>query len=109
MSLKKKTAQPPPPAGRHETVRREIISAIAGRPLSIKYISAAVKISEKEIYAHLRHIGRTVNSRGQRLVITPAECRRCGFVFRKREKFKRPGRCPVCRAETIKEPLFGIR
>ena len=109
MKRKKKTASPPAPAGRLETVRQEIISAIAGRALSIKDISAAVKISEKEICAHLRHIGRTVNSRGQRLVITPAECRKCGFVFQKREKLKRPGKCPVCRAETIKEPLFEIR
>ncbi|NOZ70149.1 MAG: transcriptional regulator [Deferribacteres bacterium] len=109
MSQKKKTAQPPAPAGRHETVRQEIISAITDRPLSIKYISAAVKISEKEICAHLRHIGRTVTNRGQRLVITPAECRKCRFVFQKRKKLKRPGRCPVCRAETIKEPLFEIR
>jgi hypothetical protein len=40
--------------------------------------------------------------------VTPAECRKCGFVFQKREKLKKPGKCPICRSESIEEPLFGI-
>ncbi len=109
MNPKKKPAAPRVPVDRQETVRQEIISALAGRALSIKDISAFVRISEKEICAHLRHIRRTVNNRGQSLLVTPAECKKCGFVFQKRKKLKRPGRCPVCRGETIKEPLFEIR
>ncbi len=108
MVLKKKLA-PRVPVDRQETVRQEIISALAGRALSVKDISVAVRISEKEICAHLQHIRRTVNNRGQSLIVTPAECKKCGFVFQKRKKLKRPGKCPVCRAETIKEPLFEIR
>jgi hypothetical protein len=38
----------------------------------------------------------------------PAVCKKCGFVFAKREKLKRPGKCPVCRGESIREPRFTI-
>ncbi|MBA3060962.1 MAG: transcriptional regulator, partial [Nitrospirae bacterium] len=39
----------------------------------------------------------------------PAECAKCSFVFRKRERLKKPGKCPICRSEFIQEPLFLIK
>ena len=106
--LKKKKKEPFVPADRQETVRREIVSAIEGRALSAREISGIVRIPEKAVCDHISHIQRTVNKMGRRLIVTPAECRKCGFSFNKREKLKKPGKCPVCRAETIKEPLFSI-
>ncbi|HDH04804.1 MAG TPA: transcriptional regulator [Nitrospirae bacterium] len=96
------------PAYRQETVRQEIKSALKGQTLSAKDISGAVRVSEKEVYEHLYHIQKTINKRDRALVATPAACKKCGFTFRKREKLKKPGKCPVCRSETIKEPLFSI-
>jgi len=96
------------PADRQETIRHNIISALMGKTLSAKELSGIVRISEKEVYEHLQHIQMTVGHSGHSLNITPAECRRCGFVFRKRERLKRPGRCPICRSESIEEPLFVI-
>jgi len=96
------------PADRKETVRRRILSLLSGRPLTARQISAEVGIPEKEAYAHLPHVKRTVARLGGRLVVTPAECRQCGYVFRKRERPDRPGRCPVCRGESISEPLFAV-
>ncbi len=95
-------------ADRKETVRRRILSLLSGRPLTARQISAEVGIPEKEAYAHLPHVKRTVARLGGRLVVTPAECRQCGYVFRKRERPNRPGRCPVCRGESISEPLFAV-
>lgn len=77
--------------------------------MSVKDISAAVRASEREIYDHLPHIQKSVLQHGQELVVYPAECRKCGFKFIKREKLKKPGKCPVCRAESIKEPFFSIK
>lgn len=106
--LKIKVKEPFIPVERHETVRREIFSALKGRPLSAREISAAVHIPEKEVYGHLEHIRKTVSKKELTLVINPAECLKCGFVFRKRERLTKPGRCPVCRSELIQEPLFSI-
>ena len=106
--MKSKAKQPFIPAERHETVRQEIISALRGRTLTAKEISAEVHISEREVYEHLEHIRRTVSKKDLTLIIDPAECLKCRFVFRKRERLKKPGRCPVCRNELIQEPLFSI-
>jgi len=106
--MKIKPKAPFVPVERHDTVRKEIIAALEGRTLSAKEISGEVRISEKEVYDHLEHIRLTMTEKGRRLIINPAECGKCGFVFKKRERLKKPGRCPVCRAETIHEPLFSV-
>jgi len=96
------------PADRKETVRRRILSLLSGHSLTARQISAEVGIPEREAYAHMPHVKRTVARLGGRLAVTPAECRQCGYVFRKRERPNRPGRCPVCRGESISEPLFAV-
>ncbi|HBR22176.1 MAG TPA: transcriptional regulator [Nitrospiraceae bacterium] len=107
--MKKKHKEPPVPVERHETVRQGIISILEGQTLSAKEISGSVSIPEKEVYEHLEHIRMTVDARDGHLVITPAECAKCGFIFRKRERLKKPGKCPICRGESIHEPLFLIK
>jgi predicted Zn-ribbon and HTH transcriptional regulator len=106
--LKQKKKEPFVPADRQETVRREIVSVIEERALSAKEISGIVRIAEKAVYDHISHIRRTLHKEGRRLTVIPAECRQCGFLFKKRERLKKPGKCPVCRAETIKDPLFSV-
>jgi predicted Zn-ribbon and HTH transcriptional regulator len=96
------------PPDRKETVRRKILSLLSETPLSALQISARVGIPEKEVYAHLPHVKKTVGRLGGRLLVTPAECNACGFSFRKRERPDKPSRCPVCRGESISPPLFAI-
>jgi len=92
-----------PPRG--ETLRQGIIALIGRGEYSAKEISAEIGIREKEVYDHLEHIKRSV---GKAFIVTPAKCRKCGFVFEEREKLAKPGRCPVCRYQTIEAPLFKI-
>lgn len=100
--------RPSGPPEREETVRRRILALLSGDTLSARQISARAGIPEKEVYTHLPHLGKTVSSSGKRLAFIPAECRKCGFAFRKRERWNRPGRCPVCRGESISEPMFFL-
>jgi predicted Zn-ribbon and HTH transcriptional regulator len=106
---KKKPKEPSVPLERHETIRQKIISVIEGKTLSVRDISADVRVSEKEIYEHLEHIQKTINKSEQNFIIIPAECKQCGFIFRKRDKLKKPGKCPVCKSESIKNPLFSVK
>jgi len=98
----------PVPRERFETARRRILVLISERPLSAKEISADVRISEKDVRGHLDHLRKTLRREGRRVAVTPAECLACGFVFRKRERFGKPGRCPVCRGESVSEPLYFV-
>lgn len=107
--MNKRPKEPATPPDRRETLRKRIQAFLEGRTASARDISQEVGIPEGEAYEHLEHIGRSVHKAGRALVITPAECRKCGFSFRKRERLKKPGRCPVCRSETITDPLFSIR
>ncbi|MBI5905165.1 MAG: transcriptional regulator [Deltaproteobacteria bacterium] len=100
-----KPAIPPEESG---TVRRQIRALLADGPMTALEISAAVRRPEKEIAGHLEHLRKSLRSEGRRLVQIPAECRECGFVFRKRERLRTPSRCPVCRGESIADPSFRL-
>src|SRR3990172_9090343 len=100
--------KPIAPPDRKETVRRKILSLLSGPPLTARQISARAGIPEKEVYAHLPHVKKTVGRLGAPLLVTPAECNACGFTLRKRERPYKPSRCPPCRGESISPPLFAI-
>lgn len=107
--MKSKPKKPFVPDERQETVRNNIKSILQEQPLSARDISGVVRIPEKAVYDHLQHIQKTISRRGLRLIITPSECKKCGFVFEKREKLSKPGKCPECRNEAITEPVYLIK
>jgi hypothetical protein len=104
----KKRKDPFVPQARSHTLRREIISLLQNRHLSARALSSLVGIPEKEVTLHLEHIRKSLGADAWELAVTPARCRACGFLFRKRERLSKPGRCPVCHQESIEEPLFSI-
>jgi len=106
--MREKPKEPFTPREAHDTTRQAIISELLQGMCSARALSAAVRIPEREVYNHLEHIHKSITSSDRHLVIMPAECKKCGFVFAKREKLKRPGKCPVCKGESIREPLFAI-
>lgn len=106
--MKKKSKEPASPPAVNDTVRKEIIAALLERPSTARDLSALVGIPEREVAGHLEHIRRTIAQSGEHLTVRPAECKKCGFVFVKREKLTRPGKCPVCKGQSIREPHFLI-
>ena len=102
-------AQPPRvPSPREETIRLRIVALLRNAAVTPREISVAVGIREKEVAGHLEHIRKSLHATSERLRVEPAGCRKCSFVFAKRERLDRPGRCPVCKGESISEPSFGI-
>ena len=71
-------------------------------------LSREVGIKEKEVYEHLPHIARSLAAKGNTLTIRPSECLKCGYVFKNRKRFTRPGRCPHCRGSHLINPSFKI-
>jgi predicted Zn-ribbon and HTH transcriptional regulator len=110
MSREAKPKPPRVPAERLETDRRAIHDALlALGPLTVKELSAEVRLSEKAVIEHLEHLKRSSRAGGFRLEVTPAECLACGFSFAKRERLSTPGRCPVCQSERITPPAFSSK
>ncbi|MBI5419236.1 MAG: ArsR family transcriptional regulator [Deltaproteobacteria bacterium] len=100
--------EPTVPYEERETVRRRILALLEEGPCTAKEISYAVRKPEKEVGDHLVHLRKSLHAEGRRLAQIPAECRACGFVFRKRDRLTSPGRCPVCKGESISDPSFRV-
>lgn len=90
------------------TIRQQIITLLTDETMGARELSQTLHQSEKEIYAHLQHIGRSLKAEGRLLKIDPAVCLHCGFVFRQRRKPQPPGHCPNCRKTRIRRPRYHI-
>jgi predicted Zn-ribbon and HTH transcriptional regulator len=94
---------------RDRTLRQDIIVILKGNTLSLKELSKILSVSEKEVESHLEHIRKSVSRSGYVLVVNPAHCKKCGFSFKKREKFGKPGKCPMCRSTQIVPQSFSLK
>lgn len=90
------------------TIRQQIIDLLDKEAMTALDISHAVGVMEKDVYRHLEHIEKSVAGQGRKLTHTPSTCLACGFVFARRQRLTRPGRCPQCRRSRIDYPLFRI-
>jgi predicted Zn-ribbon and HTH transcriptional regulator len=96
------------PPDNKQTLRQQIIDLLSSDTLTQRDLSKAVSITEKEVVDHLRHLDKSVSSQGKKLVQLPYECLSCGFVFDRRTRFTRPGRCPRCRNSHIQMARYHI-
>ncbi len=91
------------------SIRKSMIELLSDYELNAIEISQDLSIREREVYDHLGHIKRTLAAKGQRLIITPYRCIGCGYVFRKRSRLDRPGRCPVCKEGHISMATYRVQ
>ena len=85
-----------------------MITLLQHNPLTAREISEQVGVTEREVYVHLEHVRQSLHREATTLSVLPAECRGCGFMFTKRDRLKRPGRCPLCRGQSISQPRYLI-
>jgi predicted Zn-ribbon and HTH transcriptional regulator len=90
------------------TIRQEITDLLNDDEMDARQLSRAVGIKEKEVYEHLAHISRSLTARGGKIAMRPSECLKCGYVFKDRRRFTRPGRCPRCRESHLTNPFYRI-
>jgi predicted Zn-ribbon and HTH transcriptional regulator len=93
---------------RTQTIRQEIISHLERGPMTVRDLSQTVGVMEKDVFHHLEFIEKTIRSRRKRIRMAPYHCLDCGFEFKNRKKFKRPGKCPECRDGRIAPAVFWI-
>lgn len=96
------------PVERYETIRHYIAALLEEGTCSAKDLSNIVRIPERDVCEHLEHLQRTLNKTDKHLEVISASCRHCGFVFKKRDRLTKPGKCPSCRSIHIQAPLFHI-
>jgi predicted Zn-ribbon and HTH transcriptional regulator len=92
------------------TPRQRIMDLLTIAPRSAEQLAAVIKIPERQVEEHLRHIMKSVaHDPLRRFVLQPSACADCDFVFRDRSRLTRPSRCPRCRGEAISAPRYSIQ
>ena len=88
------------------TRREQIIEILSKEEISAQQLANDFKVELFEILEDLKHIKYSIKP--EKLVTKPAQCKKCGFIFKERSKIKKPSKCPKCRSEWIMPPLFRI-
>ena len=87
--------------------RKDLIGILRERPASLHDLALLLELRPKDLEDDLRHLIRSLRNMTYRAVITPATCRKCGFVFHE-DKLHKPGKCPHCHGTWISDPLISI-
>ncbi len=92
------------------TRRQRIIKLLEERDYSVSELATMLdmrgKGSKKAVLEDLKAVAKIVRREGKVLLIQPAICRKCGFVFR--AEINIPSKCPKCKSQWIEEPRFKI-
>ena len=91
-----------------ETIRQQMIALLSDKEMDARELSQTMGIREKEVHDHLPHIARSVAAQKKKLTIQPVTCLACGYVFKERKRFTRPGRCPRCKKSHLDQPKYRI-
>jgi transcriptional regulator len=93
---------------RNATVRQDMIRLLREGPRTIRDLSQELGVMEKDLPMHLASVEKTLKNSGDRLISEACRCMACGFEFKDRKKFSKPGKCPKCRHSHIERAVFHI-
>ena len=88
------------------TLRRQLRDLLT-TPRTLSSLAHELGVRRGDIEEDVGHAIRSARAAGERVVIEPARCKSCGFLFDD-ERLTKPGRCPECRGSRIFEPLISI-
>jgi predicted Zn-ribbon and HTH transcriptional regulator len=89
------------------TTRRQLLELLSRQPRSVSSLARELNLPRRDLEEDLHHMIRSARAAGHAVVIVPARCRACGFVFGE-DRLSKPGKCPACRESRIFEPQIGI-
>jgi predicted Zn-ribbon and HTH transcriptional regulator len=93
--------------------RRESIAELLERtsyPMTVHDICQSLDIRQRSaVYEDLEHIARSLKIQEKELLVEPARCANCSYVFKVGTSVKKPSKCPRCRSEWIMAQGFLIR
>ncbi len=97
------------PAGPTEpaTARKHLIDVLLDNPATLSRLARLLEATPKAIEDDLVHLLKSLKHTDYRARVSPARCRKCGFIF-DRAKLRKPGKCPACRGTWVSEPVVSI-
>jgi transcriptional regulator len=89
------------------TLRRHLRDVLSATPRTASSLARELGLQRGDIEEDLRHAIRSARAAGEQVVIEPAKCKQCGFLFDE-DRLTKPSRCPECKGSRIFEPLVSI-
>jgi predicted Zn-ribbon and HTH transcriptional regulator len=89
------------------TFRRDLVKVLSAQPRSVSSIAHELGLHRRDVEEDLRHAIRSAEAAGHTVIIEPARCRQCGFVFGT-DRLAKPGKCPECKGSRIFEAQIKI-
>ena len=87
--------------------RRHLLDLVSAEPRTASSLARELGLDRRDMEDDLRHMIRSARASGHEVIVEPARCKSCGFVFEE-ERLLKPGRCPACRESRIYEPLIRV-
>ena len=89
------------------TLRKQLVAYLSHEPRSVSRLARELGLPRGDVEDALRHMIRSAEAAGHRIVVLPARCRACGFIFDE-SRLTKPGKCPACRNSRIFEPQISV-
>jgi predicted Zn-ribbon and HTH transcriptional regulator len=87
--------------------RKDLLALLDEQPRSASSIARQLGLKRRDVEEDLAHAIRSARAAGHRVLVAPARCRTCGFVFSE-DRLGKPGKCPACRGTRIYEPQISV-
>jgi transcriptional regulator len=88
--------------------RRDLVRMLSAAPRSASSIARELGLDRRDIEDELHHAIRSARAAGHTIVIEPAKCKQCGFVFGE-DRLAKPGKCPECKGTRLFEAQISIQ
>lgn len=87
--------------------RKDLIDVLRDNPMSVTQVAKLVGQSPSDVTDDLQHLLLSLKHTNFSACVTPATCRKCGFVFGT-DKLRKPSKCPSCHSTWLTEPRISI-
>ncbi len=87
--------------------RKHLMEILSAEPRTASSLARELGLTRRHIEEDLRHMIRSARAAGHHVVVEPARCRACGYLFGE-DRLSKPGRCPACRSTWLFEPLVRV-
>ena len=88
------------------TIRQQLMELLREGEWTALELSRELSVQESEIHSHLNHVRKSLGQ--EKLKVSPYHCLSCAYIFKKRQRLDRPGRCPHCKGSHIAVAAFSI-
>jgi predicted Zn-ribbon and HTH transcriptional regulator len=89
------------------TFRRDLVKILSAQPRSVSSIARELGLNRRDVEEDLRHAIRSAQAAGHIVVVEPARCKQCGFVFGE-DRLAKPSKCPECKGTRLFEAQIRI-